>query len=222
MTIDGQKIELYGAKLVDYTIGPTQFTLDNFSYGVINHLFSSNEGRKELKVTLEIFAENQHKAQINLSLTTAALQGQHLLRLGDDFLYDTILTSIAEPERLTPNRFYIEYIFDTISCGEMETITFAKDVTFYCKSTAIETPCIIILKPVANISALSILNIALENIHAGENWYIDGIHKTVSCNGQNAFNQMASYDFPCLSAGMQDLNLSSPVSGKILYYPIFI
>lgn len=224
-TIDGYKASVFCCALVDYTVGSTQFTPDYISRGWTHQMLSCDEGTRTMTITVEVRAKTGAQTREYLSHLTAALKGHHKIRVGDEFVYDTILTDLDEPEVVLPNWIMQTYTFDTICLGERPQPAAITCGTLYCRSTAAKTPCIITIRPTLNIAQLGVLGIKINDLKRYDVWIVNSVAKTVTKNGDNAFESIVlkdGVDFPYLIPGENQIGLTQTVNGTIEHEPIYI
>ncbi len=229
ITIDGKPADIYHARLVTYEVGSTQIETDTLQsvQAITRYLFSCSEGSRTLTVTMEVTDPTEQGAALFLSHLTAALIGQHQIGIGDGYVYDSILTGISDPEQLLRNRFYIDYTFNVIRCGQEEAVTLrSTSELLYCKSTARRTPFVLTIVPRANISTMTIFGVTITGLQSGETFELNSVKKTVTSGGENAFERVAlvdNSDFPTLSRGFNTPAVKDySAAVTVRYQPIYI
>lgn len=225
--IDGVPSSVYGAKLVTYSVGATSLTVNTFQSvtAAIRHLLSSSEGSRSLAVTLEVTDTTEQLATLKISRLTAALRGQHSIRIGDGYVYNAILTAMEDPEQELRNRFFVSYTFDAIKQGEECVVSFSEALSVYCDSTAKQTPCIFHILADRDILELSLFGMTIREMKAGDFFLIDGVQKIATRNGINAFEQITlvdGTDFPTLAPGWNAITMSETAAVTLHYSPIYI
>lgn len=221
--IDGKDaFAYYHADLIDYpTITAGEITA---SYNDLPGLlipYQNTQAAKTATWSFYVHGETRERREINTAALIEACRFATLKIQYSDLEYLSILTEvISEPTGIDQfNR--VQLTFATVQRGRLRTASLPQDKV-YCE-TLVDAPCRITLKPTSTISNFTILGITINKLNANDTFVIDGLSRSgnITRNGNNAFLDTDLIEFPALSSGWDELNMSHEIPGEIEYYPVY-
>lgn len=227
MTINGNDIAVWGAKLLDFSVSPYKMTSyttsgDGSLYPI---LLSTTLDPLTLSITLDVYGGSMSEAEMTASNILRELSGVSEIGGPDDFLYRCILTG-ASRSRTVDWIVTLGLTFEAVRHKPMvSAIPEAGSGMVYCESN-VETPCILRARTTAEETMLISGDCfgEIEIAYTGSLVIIDGIHKTVTLsNGDNCFLQTTLTRFPSLKPGQNTILAGSTHTHiNIRYYPTFL
>lgn len=222
ITIDGQDVASFGARLVSYNTGAPLVT-NTYQEGasLFPVLLEHRVGLRSLTVVLEFSADSREEAVRNLSFVSALLAAKSEIFLPDGFLYSCILTGISQPEDSMETLFDVTYSFVGVRHGALKTISLPEGGgTVTCEGN-LASECRLRFTP-STAATVTVFEMTLENLAAGKPVVIDGIGKVVTQDGRNIWGSTDLVGFPRLLPGENSVRISPPVPLTVEYYPIWL
>lgn len=239
MKVNRKHISLFGAKLVDYTIGGTpltQYSSDVMHYGIQNN-YGTKTANKTITVSLAFkptwipplhympsIRERLNKVteqitQFDYELTKSEMV---TIELPNGYTYLCVPVTLGTATDDGSATHDSTYTFTGIQALPMLTVKPLNGV-INCKSN-VKTDCIITVTAKDTISDAEVFGIKIKNLKENDVVIIDGIKKTVMCNGINKFADVDLTDFPTLEPGKNDIDISpsEDLEMSASYYPTFI
>lgn len=217
--INNTDISTFGAKLLEYKIGATNTNLNYFVGKNSLHPLITDMTIKPRPITITLVykGKSRHQVVANISNLASVLLDKCEIYLPDGYHYTSVVTSISESSEVIATEQIVNYQFDAVRHLPQETETLTTSGVFICRSN-LETACVYEItttQRTATINGVTIQNAAGTTI-------IDGIKKTVTKNGSNAFKDTNLISFPTLKAGLNQINISDHTTVKISYDPTFV
>ena len=222
ITIDGQDVASFGARLVSYNTGAPLVT-NTYQEGasLFPVLLEHRVGLRSLTVVLEFSADSREEAVRNLSSVSALLATKSEVSLPDGFLYSCILTGISQPEDSMETLFDVTFSFEGVRHGELKTLSLpAGGGTVRCEGN-LASECRLRFTP-ATAAAVTVFGMTLKNLTAGKPVVIDGIGKVVTQEEGNIWGSTNLVSFPRLSPGENSVRISPSLPLTVEYYPIWL
>ncbi|MGN0706771.1 MAG: hypothetical protein ACI4JC_02075 [Faecalibacterium sp.] len=225
--VDGRGASEFGARLLaDYTVGGAQLTRGRLQLaaGMRFVPLATRCGLRKISLTVDLYGTTPRRVQEQKSnLDAAFLTDPVELILPDGFQYTASLDSIGEVKELTRDGCVLEggYKLSGFRHGPSETVTLpAGGGTLYASGTAPDMECSIRCTVGADTGAYLMAGVLWVNVSAGDALVLDGIHRAVLRNGENALNQCDLTRWPLLAPGKNVLTAPDPMI--ITYYPIYL
>lgn len=226
--INGSEIfEEYGARLLDYSIGPVSIKDSYFTPPNSMRPVKINEslGTRPVKIRLEFTGDSHLEVLKKISNMTSTLIQESEIALPDGFTYHTVLKGVSEPDLKGEIYYVVMFTLEGYRHLAMETVSFDTSTwthqVFNVEGNC-ETPAIITID--ANESEVTIDGITISNIIG--TIVINGMDCTVTEteNGStyNKFKDTNLTKFPKLSPGRCSITKSGMATVKIQYYPIYL
>lgn len=239
MTINGVDIQMYNARLQNYSVSGTAVSNNLSSVNTLlkmPFLFSTTLGIRTLTITLT-FRPCQHgsdsrrmsvmeklaTAAENITRFEAEIVGKIVeITLPDGFIYTALATTLPAASFDSSGEHDVTYTFSAIRHTAKETVFVTSGGKVNCKSTT-KTP----VKLIANISSamneVEIYGIKVKNVTANSEIIIDGIDGTVTMNGANKLLDTDLVDFPFLVPGYNVISCSDNTAViKVVYTPVYV
>lgn len=239
MKVNGKHISLFGAKLVDYTISGTpltQYSSDIMHYGIQNN-YGTKTSNKTITVSLTFKPEwipplhytpsirerlnkvTEQITQFDAELTNSE---QVKIELPNGYTYLCVPVTLGTAADDGSATHDSTYTFTGIQALPMLTVKPLNGV-INCKSN-VKTDCIITVTAKNTISDAEIFGIKIKSLKENDVVVIDGVKKTVMCNGSNKFADVDLTAFPTLKPGKNAIGISpaEDLEVYISYYPTFI
>lgn len=246
MSINGQDIAEYNARLLTYSVSSTTFTKDytNNTNNIIPTVTNVSLGTKKLTITLTfkpIYLGNKwysvavNKSRLDkLFISCTPVE----ITLPDGFMYTSICTGITELSPDGTDCFDVTYTFESIM-HEAEIIVTNNDKSnnfFFDVQGNSETSCIIELTPASKCDIKFVIAkretgkplvpaINVFNVEADNKVVIDTTNKTVTVNNENWMLNTDLISFPLLPAEKLSVYVAPSdvyISTSIKYYPAYI
>lgn len=239
MKVNGKHITLFGARLLDYTISGTpltQYSSDVMRYGIQNN-YGTKTANKTITVSLTFkptwfpplhynpsMRERLNRVSEQITQFDAELlkSDRVTIKLPNGYTYlcvPTVLGTATDDGSATHDS---TYTFTGVQVLPMLNVS-PRNGIINCTSNT-ETDCIITLKAKTTVSVAEVFGVKIKDLKNNDVVVIDGIKKTVLCNGINKFADVDLTSFPTLQPGKNTVNLS-PTEGldiSVSYYPTFI
>ena len=217
MKVNGKHISLWGARLVDYTIGGTpitQYSSDLMRYGVPN-IYGTKTSNKTITIDLTFkptwippihyipsIRERLHKVTEQITAFDAELikSDRVSIELPNRYTYICNPVTLGTAADDGSGTHDSTYVFTGVQVMPLITVT-PINTTINCRSNVL-TDCIITLTAKENIDEAMALNIVVRNLKKNDVVVIDGVKKTVLCNGINKFADVELTAFPTLRPGV--------------------
>ncbi len=239
MKINGKDISLFGAKLLNYTIGGTpltQYSADVMRYGIQNN-YGTKTANKPITISLVFkptwtpplhyapsIRERLNRVTEQITKFDAELlkSDRVAIELPNGYTYLCVPVTLGTAADDGSATHDSTYTFIGVQVLPMLTVKPLNDV-INCKSN-VETDCIITVTATDTISDAEIFGIKIKNLQDNDVVVIDGIKKTVMCNGFNKFADVDLTAFPILLPGKNAVNAapSECLDISVSYYPTFI
>lgn len=247
MVINGADIAQFGARLLDYSIGGT--TVTNNTTGGEGRLLALpclvSKSYAARKLTVNLVITSQMRGGIPAMLASLVAQKANLdsviladdtctITLPDGYLYECLVTSTGT---LTPDsngQADITYTFDAIMHHGIAHATIANGVNNINCTATVKTYCSIDITNVqGSVTTVNLPELGITaSVPLGKTIRINGINKTVTMDGSNAFLRLSNFiDFPVLVPGANKLTLSGnggnggsvyKLQALISYYPVIV
>lgn len=244
MTINGIDVEVYNARLLNYSVSGT--TVTNNTLAAANTLkmpllLSTTPSTRTLTVSLVFFphriGENSRNTSIPDRLSMAAenitrfeglLVGKTVeISLPDGFMYTAIVQSLPAAVFDSDGEHEVTYTFLAIRHKATVTQKVVSGGAVFCESNT-TTPCIIsatfnTVGGTPAIPKVTLQGITVRNISAGTNIIIDGVNGFIMADNNNKFNDSDLINFPMLQPG-KNIITSTPDDADITvtYIPLYI
>ncbi len=239
MKINGKDISLFGAKLIDYTIGGTpltQYSADVMRYGIQNN-YGTKTANKNITISLAFkptwtpplhytpsIRERLNRVSEQITKFDAELlkSDRVEIELPNGYTYLCVPVTLGTAADDGSATHDSTYTFTGVQVLPMLTVK-PLDGIVNCTSNT-ETDCIITVTAKAVIASANIFGIKIKNLNENDVVIIDGIKKTVMCNGVNKFADVDLTAFPTLLPGKNAVNAapSECLDISVSYYPTFI
>lgn len=239
MKVNGKHISLFGAKLVDYSVSGTpltQHTSDITKYGIINK-YITKTGNKTISINLAFKATwipalhyipsirerlNKVTEQITQFDSEIANCDMVMLELPNGYTYLCVPTVLGTPADDGSSTHDSTYTFTGVQVAPMITVN-PNNGIINCTSNT-ETDCIITVTATDTIESAVVYGITIKSLSENDVVVIDGIKKTVLCNGTNKFADVDLTSFPTLQQGENifDVTPADDLEVSVSYYPTFI
>lgn len=239
MTINGVDIQMYNARLQNYSVSGTALTHNLSTVNTLLRmpsLFSTTLGTRALTITLT-FRPCQHgsdskrmsvmeklaTAAENIARFEAEIVGRIVeITLPDGFIYTALATTLPAATFDSSGEHDVTYTFSAIRHTAEEIFTITSGGKVNCKSTT-KTP----VKLVTNISSamneVEIYGIKIKNVTANSEIVIDSIDGIVTMNGANKLLDTDLVDFPFLAPGYNVISCSDNTAViKVIYTPVYV
>lgn len=244
MVINGTDIAQFGARLIDYSVSGTGVT-NNTAAGDkallgLPLLASKSYAVRKLTVNLTITSQARGGMPVILAaltaqkakLDSAIFSGDICtITLIDGYIYDCLVTSTGTLSPDGGGKADVTYTFDAILHYGMAHVTISNGVNnINCTSTT-KTYCAVDITNVqGGVTTVSLPELGIRaSIPLGKTLSVNGINKTVTMDGSNAFLRLSNFvDFPILKPGENTLTLSGDGGGTytlramVSYYPVVI
>ena len=238
MTINGESIQKYHARLLSVSVGGTVLTHSTSGSGAIlqlNRIYHTVLTPRTLTITLTFFPASSEPGSRGTSISERlARSTQNIVRfeskligqiveigLPDGYYYTGFVTSIQAPTFDATGEQDVVYSFTAIRHGLQKTHTVSSGGKIYCLSNT-QTPCKIKFTLSAAQSSITVCGIVINNAAANSEIVIDSEKGLITAGGVNKFNDTEFVDFPYLSPGENTISCSvSGVSITVIYTPIY-
>lgn len=240
MTIDNHDISVFGARLLNFSVGGSTITR-NMSVAnnicKIPSVYSSSVGTRQLMITLVFkphpVGDNAKNTTLmqrynNSTINVARFEGYLLshgtveITLPDGFVYSAICTAVGTAVLDGTGEQEVAYTFTAIRHKPLQTIPLTgATTTVLCEAT---TPvyCNITLTADQAYNSITLMGITINNINAGDVIAINGWDNLITCNGINKYGDSDLIDFPVLQPGKNIINNTAiTAQGSISYYPVY-
>lgn len=239
MRVNGKDISMFGAKLVDYTISGTpltQYSADIMRYGVQNH-YGTKTANKTITVSLVFkptwipplhyvpsIRERLNRVTEQITQFDAEIIGSDrvTIELPNGYTYLCVPVTLGTAADDGSATHDSTYTFTGVQVLPMLTVKPLNGV-INCKSN-VETDCIITVTATDTITTANVFDVEIKTLKENDVVVIDGIKKTVMCNGINKFADVDLTAFPTLKPGKNDIVISpsEDLEVSVSYYPTFI
>lgn len=240
MTINNRDINEFGARLLNFSVGGTEFTQNTAqASGIcdIPRVWSTSFAHRTLSVTLVFRASKLGEDSKNtsifqrLNISTEYISqlesyvlsaGTVTMTLPDGFCYTGIIKSIGAAVYDGSGEQEVAYTFTVVRHKQMQTVPLLGNTTIQCISTT-RTHCCVNITADKQYNSIIVMGITINDISAGDNLIIDGINGKITLNGENKFSDCDLIDFPTLFPGKNLIeNTAETAQGSISYYPVYI
>lgn len=239
MKVNGKDISLFGAKLVDYTVSGTpitQHTTDLMRYGISNK-YSTQTANKTITIALTFkptwippihympsIRERLNKVTEQMTQFDAELVNcdRAVIELPNGYTYLCIPTTLGTASDDGSATHDSTYTFTGVQVLPMITVS-PNNGVINCRSNT-ETDCVITITATDVTESADVYGITIKSLQKNDVVVIDGIKKTVMCNGINKFADVDLTAFPTLKPGKNNVGVSPPenLEVSVSYYPTFI
>ena len=239
MKVNGKNISLFGAKLVDYTISGTpltQYSSDIMRYGIQNN-YGTKTANKTITVNITFkptwIPPLHYRPSVRERLNRVAEQitrfdaeivncDRVAIELPNGYTYICVPTALGTPTDDGSATHDSTYTFTGVQVMPMITVS-PNNGIINCRSNT-ETDCIITVTVNDTIESAVVYGITIKSLSENDVVVIDGIKKTVLCDGINKFADVDLTRFPTLMPGRNEFKVSTAdkLEVKVAYYPTFI
>lgn len=239
MKVNGKPISLFGARLLDYTISGTpltHYTSDLMRYAIPNK-YKTKTANKTITIMLVFKAtwipalhyrpsiqERLRKVTEQITDFDAELlkNNRVTIELPNGYTYLCTPSTLATAEDDGTAVCDSTYVFSGVQVMPMITVH-PLNAAINCRSNA-ETDCVITITSKSALEAAAVFGITINNIKKGDVVVIDGIKKTVLCNGINKFADVDLTQFPTLQPGKNTFIVfpANYLDVTVSYYPTYI
>ena len=238
MTINGNSINLYHARLLNYSLSGTSLNHSVSNAGEILRLpqiYYSVLSPRTLTISLTFFpvaagsdsrktsvAERLERSTENLVRFESEIVGKVVeIGLPDGFFYTAYVTELQEPTFDATGQQDVVYTFNAIRHKQPETIEVNAGGKVYCKSNT-KTPYRIILSVPSARESITICGIVIHSVAANTEIVIDSEMGLITAGGVNKFGDTDFVDFPYLIPGENTISCNVPNAAiTIVYTPIY-
>ena len=238
MTINGESIEKYNARLLDYSVGGTSLSHSTAEAGHILKLpqiYSSILSPRQISITLTFFpvatGSNSRKTTVierlkrsteNIVRFESDIIGKVVeIGLPDGYYYTAYITNIQSPSLDANGEQDIVYTFSAIRHKAPVAKEVAAGGKVFCESNT-KTPCRIVVSVPAARASLTICGIIINTVAANTDIVIDSEKGLITAGGVNKFGDTEFVDFPYLLPGENTISCdASNADITIVYTPIY-
>lgn len=238
MTINGESIEKYNARLLAYSVGGTSLNHSTSNAGQVLRLpqiYSSILVPRSLSITLTFFpatiGSNSRKTTVmerinrstkNIVRFESDIIGKVVeLGLPDGYFYTAYVTDLQPPSFDATGQQDVVYTFTAIRHKSSETRAVSPGGKVICKSNT-KTPCRIVVSVPAALASLTICGIKIKTVAANTDIVIDSEKGLITAGGVNKFSDTEFVDFPYLLPGENTISCdASNAEIAIVYTPIY-
>lgn len=238
MTINGESIQKYNARLLDYSISGTSLNHSISGAGQILRLpqiYNTILSPRTLSISLTFFpvvsgsssrktniAERLERSTDNIVRFETEIIGKVIeIGLPDGFFYTAYATGIQAPTFDATGEQDVVYTFSAIRHKQQETKTVAAGGKIICKSNT-KTPYKIIFSVPAELESITICGITINNVAANIDIVIDSENGLITAGGINKFGDTEFVDFPYLLPGENTISCDAANADiTIVYTPIY-
>lgn len=225
--VDGRGAGEFGARLLaDYSVGGPSLTRSRVlpPAGLRFLPAGSQVGLREIELPIHLYGASPSDAQRKKSALDAALLADPVeLALPDGFLYRASLDEIGDTEELTQDGCILrgEYTLVGFRHDPLERVTLpAGGGTLYARGTAPDMECRLTATATAAALTYVMAGVVWVDVSAGDVLCLDGIHRAVTKNGENALAKCDLTRWPLLAAGKNIL--TCPDALTVEYYPVYL
>lgn len=225
VTVSGRSLREFRAKMLSYPEFQTVIDTELFQGAARSTLavLKNRRGAMIMHCYIDFFGSNEERTEQRSSFEALFLGMEPVeIDIGDGYFYRAVLTSSAES--ITKGEIYTtaEYRFRVTRHRDpqvLEVVSYStehpENGEIYCLSNAEKTDCVLTISFPGGMAAASFLNVNLN----GQTWsyefsnisigtiVLDGIHKILLIDGQNATNRITWTDFPYLVPGKNLLEI---------------
>lgn len=239
MTINGIDIQMYNARLQNYSVSGTAVTNNVSTVNTLLRLpslFFTTLGNRTLTITLT-FRPSRHgsdsrgmsvperlaTAAENITRFESELVGKVVeISLPDGFYYTAIATSLPAATFDSSGEHDVTYTFLAVRHSAAEIKAAKPNGKIFCKSTT-KTPVKFIVTVPTAVDSLTVFGITVNNVTANAELIIDGVDGIVTMNGENKLLDTDLVDFPYLNPGYNIISCSdASASIKVNYTPVYV
>lgn len=218
--INGASLDMYRAKLFDYSIGAVQYS-DGYITPVAKPFpvkLTPKIGMREVSLTLDFEGDDAREISRSISSFTAALMANADIELPDGFHYWCVYDRATPQVHVAPWIDQVTFYLHGMRHEEIVTQHFASSGKMAVDGN-MKTPAIVKLTPRSGASSMSFNGII---VNSSSVVTIDGVYATVlDANGNNVFGDTDMTEWPKLNPGDNTITLSG-CSAEISYYPIYV
>lgn len=218
--INGASLDLYRAKLLDYSIGAVEYS-DGYitpAAKLFPVKITPKIGMREITITLDFEGDDARQLSKSISSFTAALMANADIELPDGFHYWSVYDSASAQAHVAPWIDQVTFNLHGLRHEEIVTATFAASGKLTVEGN-MNTPAIVKLTPRSGASSMSFNGIT---INSSSVVTIDGVYTTVfDANGNNVFGDTDMTEWPKLTPGDNSITISG-CTAEISYYPIYV
>ena len=238
MTLNGEDIKKYHARLLSFNVGGTSLTHSTSASGEVlrlNRVYHTVLSPRTLSITLTFFPassepgsrgttiqERLTRSTKNIVRFESELIGQIVeIGLPDGYYYTACLTAIQAPTFDATGEQDVVYVFSAIrhELSRKETVTAGNKLN--CRSNT-KTPCKISLIPEDAYNTITVCGITINNVAANSEIVIDSVNGLITAGGINKFNDTVFTDFPYLMPGENVISCSvSGIAITVVYTPVY-
>ena len=224
ITVNGQDISTFGAKLIDYTVGGIPYT-DNFVKPPKHAFpigFAGTDGLREITLSMDFVSTSAAAAEANVSNFVAECMSGCELLLPDGFYYTCVFGSAEASKHVAPWINQIAVKMKGVRHGEKVTSSTISAAGTLVVSGNRPTPAKVTVSGVTDGASITINGTEIEFTDITGIVIIDGINCTVTSSGINVFANTNLTAFPVLNAGNNSIDMTSGVSVTFEYYPLYV
>lgn len=208
----------YSATVLDRKIGFCEVTnYDNWIRGTLSpQYFGQDTKYKTISLSLLFNLANESQAFTKMSLFIADARNS-VLQFDDlEYIYDVVLQTNSEPERLKKGSYKVDVTFKCpYARSNILNVNYTNPDINYAGN--LDTPVRVEITPPSGITAVTFGPFTLTNMVAGRLYIVDGADGRVADgNGNNCYNNFNG-DFLVLKPGNNKIN-STLSSGIVLKY----
>lgn len=218
--INGTSLDMYGAKLLDYSIGAVAYS-DGYITPVAKPFpvkLTPKIGLREVTLTLDFDGDDAREIARSISSFTAAIMENADIELPDGFHYWCVYDSATAQNRVAPWIDQVTFRLHGLRHEELMTQQFSSSGKL-AVSGNMKTPAIVKLTPQSGVSSMSFNGIT---VNSSSVVIIDGVYTTVlDASGNNVFGNTDMTEWPKFSPGDNTITISG-CTAEISYYPIYV
>lgn len=185
---------------------------------IINHKFETGG----INMIFYVGGATKQECYINTSNLIAECRGCTIKTDEDEFEYDAVLTAYNVIETGVELYNEVTLTLSAVKRLPLVTHTFSGGDGTFENIGSVESGMILVITPSEALATLTINDITIKNL-TNDQFIIDGIGGTITCNGINRFLDTDLIEFPKVLPGSNTVKVySTKVSVLVAYYPTFI
>lgn len=220
VTINGNPLSAYNAKLVDYDVGASSYDSGYFlpMNSIVPVKLPGIVGLRPIYVVLDFEGESDRDIALSISTFTAFVKNQADFLMPDGFHYKCVYETASTPVKEADWIWRVEFKFYGYMHGDLETveITDGQIVTIKGTHTA---PARYTIVP-ATSTTVSVNGITVRGVTSTVT--IDGMNATVTMDAINKFGDTDIVEFPKLPVGANKMYVTGDATVTLEYYPIYM
>ena len=221
-TINGNLLSTFGAKLVEYEVGPCSYS-DSYLLppkSIIPVRLNGNVGLRKVTIVLDFFGASEGVIALAISNLTAELIKKSELYLPDGFYYNCVYIKASTPEYKASWIKRVKFEFNGYRHGARVDVPIFNGTVVNVLGN-FETPVKYDIQESSAVDhSVSINGITVKNVT--KRLIIDGMTATVTMDGINKFGDTDIVEFPKLKPGENKIYLNGSPSAMLTYYPIYL